>query len=268
MNKKLVLFDVDDTLIDHSSERSDIPKVTREAIRRLQEEGHEVGLATGRSEAHIRDIMKFLHMDTAVCFGGHMVISKNKIIHRVTLDQDEVSAIIKKMYRTVYPVICFDESNIYVKDFFGKVKKEMYRKENTLVGERQLTEITPIKKLDLHKRDYLGMMIFRYKLKNEDDYKKLDFNHWGKEGFEVYAKGVSKFSGVQIIAKHLNIPIEDVYVFGDSYNDIHMLRNIKHSVAVGNGVKDAKEAATHVCPPINQGGIMTACMELGLLSSK
>ncbi len=109
------------------------------------------------------------------------------------------------------------------------------------------------------------MMIFGRKIKNADQYKKLDFNPWGDQGYEVYAKGVSKLSGIHLLADRLGIAMDDVYVFGDNYNDIHMLKNIKHSVAVGNGVSEAKEAASYVCPPISKGGILTACYDLGLL---
>ncbi len=52
----------------------------------------------------------------------------------------------------------------------------------------------------------------------------------GDQGYEVYAKGVSKLSGIHLLADRLGIAMDDVYVFGDNYNDIHMLR-ISHSVA-------------------------------------
>ncbi len=55
---------------------------------------------------------------------------------------------------------------------------------------------------------------------------------------------------------------------GDSYNDLHMLKHIENSVAVGNGVKEAKEVASYVSPPISEGGILTACYHLGLLEEQ
>ena len=62
--------------------------------------------------------------------------------------------------------------------------------------------------------------------------------------------------------------MNQVYVFGDSYNDLHMLEHIKNSVAVGNGVKEAKAVASYVSPPISEGGILTACYHLGLLEEQ
>ncbi len=109
------------------------------------------------------------------------------------------------------------------------------------------------------------MMVFKTGLKNPERFKKLDFNPWGTKGFEIYSKGISKLSGIKVLAKELNVSMEDIYVFGDNYNDIHMLKNIKNSVAVGNGVIEAKKVASYVSPPINEGGILTACIKLGLL---
>ncbi len=227
MINKLILFDVDDTIIDHSTSKSTIPKETITAIKGLKEKGYHVGIASGRSNSHIKHIMEILDLNISV--------------------------------------VCINQDHIYIKDLTGRVKKEMYKKENTIEGEEHILEITPIDKLDLEKREYLSMMIFTPKVKKQASYKKLDFSPWGKLGYEVYSKGISKYSGIQVLAKALNISMDNVYAFGDNYNDIHMLKHVKNSVAVGNGVKEVKEVASYVSPTITEGGILTACIDLGLL---
>ncbi len=268
MEKKLVLFDVDDTIIDHGAPKSIIPEETTYAINALKEKGYCVGLATGRSFHHITYVMKALDLNTAVSFGGHLVTHQGEEIFKQPIDRDESKRLIKKIFRTPFPMLAIDEKNIYIKDFFGRLRKELFRRENILEGEEPVTRLTPLKKLDTTPRDYLSMMIFRQNMLDSADYQKLDFNAWGKKGFEVYAKGVSKLSGIQFLANHLEIPMNQVYVFGDSYNDLHMLKHIENSVAVGNGVKEAKEVASYVSPPISEGGILTACYHLGLLEEK
>lgn len=268
MENKLILFDVDDTIIDHGSPKSKIPKETRFAIKALKEKGYCVGLATGRSFPHIAYVMKTLELDTAVSFGGHLVTHQGKDIFKQAIDREESSRLIKKIIHTPFPMIAIDEKNIYIKDLFGRVRKELFRNENILEGEEPVVGITPIKKLDTIPRDYLSMMIFRQYGLKQLDFKKLDFNAWGKKGYEVYSKGISKLSGIHFLANYLDIPMNQVYVFGDSYNDLHMLEHIKNSVAVGNGVKEAKAVASYVSPPISEGGILTACYHLGLLEEE
>jgi len=264
-DKKLILFDVDDTLVDHSQAKSQIPKTTVKAIQGLKDKGYYVGIATGRSYAHIKFIMEKLDLKVAVSYGGHMVTVDGKQIFKQYIDGQEVNHLIKAMFRTIYPVVCFDESHIYVKDFLGKIKREMYKEENFIEGETHPATIMPMIKLDRKKRNYLSMMVFKPKIKDMEKFRKLDFNPWGKLGFEVYSKGISKFSGIEVLAKYLNVSMDNVYAFGDNYNDLHMLSQVKNSVAVGNGVKEVKEVASYVSPPIYDGGILTACIELGLL---
>ncbi len=138
---KLILFDVDDTIIDHSVAKSSIPKETLVAIGKLQSKGYEVGLASGRSEVHIQHVMELLKMESAVSFGGHMVTCKGEVIFKKVLDWEEVSKLLKDLYRTLYPAICVDDEYIYVKDFMNRVRKFMYKQENTLEGESLVTDI-------------------------------------------------------------------------------------------------------------------------------
>lgn len=265
MNKKLVLFDIDSTLIDHSTVPSSIPSQTVEAIIQLKEKGHIVGLATGRGNLHSQFIMDTLNLDVAVTFGGHRVEAFKKVVYQQYLDEEEALRLLKEYRFSPAPSVAMDESRIFVKDFFGLVKKQMNDTKRLVVGEPDITQITPFTKIRYKKMHYLSMMVFSKTIKNLEHYTKLDFNPWGDQGFEVYAKDVSKYSGIVILAEHLNISLDDVIVFGDSYNDLVMLKNVKHSIAVGNGVDVAKKAASRVCPPINEGGILKACCELGLV---
>lgn len=266
MIKKLILFDIDSTLIDHTTKPSSIPEATVEAIKLLKENEHYVGLATGRSKVHSDHIMNKLSMDVAVSFGGHMVEINNEIIYRKAIDPIDALNLLEDVRYSLYPAVAMDEDTIYIKDFFGSVKKQMLNKKRTMVGEPLLGDVSPHKKLDYVEREYLSMMLFKKKIKHPEKYKHLDFNPWGNQGYEVYAKGISKFSGIQVLANALAIPLDDVVVFGDGYNDLEMLKNIKHSVAVGNAVEAAKKAASYVCPPIYEGGILEACRQMGLIS--
>lgn len=264
MNKKLVLFDIDSTLIDHTTIPSSIPKETAEAISKLKKNGHIVGLATGRGNLHSDFIMSRLELDVAVTFGGHRVEAFNEVIYQKYLDREEAMQLLKAFRFSLAPSVAMDESHIFLKDLFGVVKRQMNDSRRLIPGEPMITEITPFTKLDYKHRNYLSMMVFSKVIKNMDHYKNLDFNPWGDQGFEVYAKDVSKYSGIVVLAEHLKINLDDVIVFGDSYNDLVMLKNVKNSIAVGNGVDEAKKAASHVCPPINEGGILKACFDMGL----
>lgn len=264
MNKKLVLFDIDSTLIDHTTIPSSIPCETEEAISRLKKNGHIVGLATGRGNLHSDFIMSQLDLDVAVTFGGHRVEAFDQVIYQKYLDQEEALHLLKAYRYSFAPSVAMDEKHIFLKDFFGLVKRQMNDNRRLIPGEPMITKITPFTRLDYKHRSYLSMMVFSKTIKDRHQYKNLDFNPWGDQGFEVYAKDISKYSGIVVLAEYLNIHLDDVIVFGDSYNDLVMLKNVKNSIAVGNGVDAAKKVASQVCPPINEGGILKACVAMEL----
>jgi len=194
-----------------------------------------------------------------------MVEIGNNVIYKEALNVAEVSLLLEDVKYSLYPAVAMDEETIYIKDFLGSVKRQMLNKKRTLIGEPHVIDITPHKKLDFVQREYFSVMLFRKKIPHPERFKLLDFNAWGNQGFEVYAKGISKYSGILVLAQALNIGREDIVVFGDSYNDLEMLKSIKHSVAVGNAVDAAKKVASYVCPPINEGGILIACRKLELI---
>lgn len=63
---------------------------------------------------------------------------------------------------------------------------------------------------------------------------------------EVMPGGVSKAGAVRALLSHYNIPLADAVAFGDSMNDVEMLRVVPESYAMCTGEAPAKEAAAHV----------------------
>ena len=64
MTKKMVLFDIDGTLLD---QEKNLPASTKEAIKSLKEAGHEVAIATGRPPYFFKKLREELEIDS-LCF--------------------------------------------------------------------------------------------------------------------------------------------------------------------------------------------------------
>lgn len=91
MTKKLIMFDIDGTLLDHESK---IPASSKEAIGRLKEAGHEVAIATGRTPYFITEVREALQIDAFVCFNGQYVEVDQEVIYKNPIDK----ALLKRLY--------------------------------------------------------------------------------------------------------------------------------------------------------------------------
>ena len=72
---------------------------------------------------------------------------------------------------------------------------------------------------------------------------------------EISPVGITKATGVQDVARPLDVAAEDVVAFGDMPNDIPMLRWAGHGVAMGNAHPDAMAAANEVTAANDDDGL-------------
>ena len=83
--------------------------------------------------------------------------------------------------------------------------------------------------------------------------------------FEVVPKGFSKASAIAYILEHMNIRLEDAYVFGDSSNDLPMFRYATHAVAMGVHSSVLDPYAEFVTKTVEEDGIAYAMKHYGLI---
>ena len=80
--------------------------------------------------------------------------------------------------------------------------------------------------------------------------------------------GISKAEGLSRLAAYFGEKedLSDSVAFGDSMNDMEVIIKAGIGVAMGNAMKELKEAADYVTSPIAEDGIYRACLHLGLLT--
>ncbi len=84
----------------------------------------------------------------------------------------------------------------------------------------------------------------------------------GADNLEVTAAGISKASGLRALGERLGIPPEAMIAFGDSDNDVEMLRYVGLGVAMGNAAPHVKAAADRVAPPCSEDGVARVLEEV------
>ena len=72
---------------------------------------------------------------------------------------------------------------------------------------------------------------------------------------ELSAPGVTKASGLTVIAQHLGVAAANIIAFGDMPNDVPMLTMAGHGVAMGNAHPEAIAAADEVAEANSDDGV-------------
>ena len=96
-------------------------------------------------------------------------------------------------------------------------------------------------------------------------YPQLNAVSGGMRNIEVTKKGISKASGLLWLGEFLGIPPQEMIAFGDSGNDLEMIKAAGVGVAMGNAEEEVKEAADFVTLPNTENGIVYALQKYGVV---
>jgi phosphoglycolate phosphatase (TIGR01487 family) len=162
------------------------------------------------------------------------------------------------------PVIAENGGVVYYK---GEIKYLADRKKCD-EAFKILKEHLPVKKIftDIWRKAELAI----YPDVDLDEVRRLisDFNLRAETtGFaiHIFEPQVSKFQGLLVACGLLNIHVKNVVAFGDSENDIDMIKNCGFSIAPSNATSELKSNADFVATSSNGLGLVEGLKWLGLL---
>ena len=72
---------------------------------------------------------------------------------------------------------------------------------------------------------------------------------------EFLAPGVSKALGVRWLARRLGVPLAQCLAIGDQYNDLEMISEVGHGVAMPSAPAAVKAVARYVAPSVAEEGV-------------
>lgn len=262
--RKALFFDIDGTIWDDDRW---IPDSTREAFRKMKERGHYLFISSGRTRVFIpdRELMP-LGFDGILAGCGTYGEFRGEVIfyHQIPwVDILRVNDILRSV-NAAYVLegryfLYLDEERFPGESSFPKrIKGEMGEKLIRVTGNEKRLEVSKFCANyleDAQKQKELERVL-------ESDFTVI---HRGGDFMEIVPKGYNKATGIREICRMLGIAHEDTYSFGDSTNDLDMLEYTAHSVAMGDGMQEAKEAAEYVTASLKEDGIYRACEHYGLV---
>jgi Cof subfamily protein (haloacid dehalogenase superfamily) len=258
MDKKLIFFDIDGTLLDHEKR---LPTSTKLAIETLKERGHEVAIATGRAPFMFKELREELDIPTYVSLNGQYVVHNDNVVFKNPLDYDELHQLTIYAGNREHPVIFEHHEQMYTNIEFHRYIEEG-------IGSLKIKNHPVFDPRSYHEQEMYQTLLFCTEAE-EDEYRKrfgkFEFVRWHEYGMDVMPKGGSKARGIQALIEHLNIPMENVYAFGDGLNDLQMLTYVPNGIAMGNASDNVKHAAKYITDDVDNDGILKGLVMVGLL---
>ena len=259
-----LFFDIDDTLI--SGLTGEIPESAVEALKKVKEQGHEIFINTGRTICSVPAMIKNLDFDGFLCGCGTYLVYKQEVLMESHIPYERGVRYIEAM--------------------------EQYRMEGFLEGTEDIyfsERISRFEPVESTKRYMASMGLGTEKTieKKNFQYDKilvLTDKHCETEKFfaciedgmeiidrrggmyECIQKGYSKATAIEYIRQHFGISKDEVYVFGDSSNDLSMFEYATHAVAMGKHDKALEPYTEYVTDTVENDGIYKAMVHYGLIT--
>lgn len=259
---KLVALDIDGTILSwvegSGMVHEEVTPPVKAAVRRALDAGAHVVLASGRSPHGMTPVADMLDLHNGerdrlwiVASNGAVVFRypPMEIVHEETFDaRPAVHAILEH-----HP-----DALVAVEDRGVGYRVSAEFPAGELSGEMVVTE------LDDLLAEEVSRVIIRDPKATADEFVELA-RTLGLQGtnyivgwtawLDVAPIGVSKASGLDLVARELGLSADDALAVGDGRNDLEMFAWARRAVAMGQAIDVVKDAADDVTGPVDEDGL-------------
>ena len=253
---RAIFFDIDGTLLDGLN---GISKSSIDCLYRLKQKGVKIVIATGRDINEIKNFGFFeIGFDAYLTLNGQLCYDKNlNLFFKNPIDKKDSMTLIDYFKRCEFPLSLYTEKDVYI-NCHSKDVEDMLKDFNC-----------PVPLVDDYKNGliYHAVAFGGLEIKEllEKNLKNCTITYWNELGMDILAKSGGKSVGIKEYLKMENIKIEETMAFGDSDNDVDMLKLVNIGVAMGNGLASVKEIADYVTADIKNDGIEKALRHFKLI---
>ena len=260
LQKKALFFDIDGTLV---GKRGFVPDSTMRALFRARELGNLVFINTGRTYKLALCAAKRFETDGLLCGCGTEVTIGGRSLYEYIVPSKRVEDL-KRDCRLMAFDLCLEghdgvgySENLRTPE--AKRLADFTDREGALFKDGFDHEFEVNKFcIQADKKTDLGAFKEEYS---------TDFDIIDRGGgfFECVPKGHSKATAIEYVLKHFDIPADRAYAFGDSTNDISMLKAVPHAVIMGDHDKETEKYADFITKRLEDDGIEYAMKSLKII---
>ena len=267
---KLLAIDLDGTLFYPKRRRKCICKKNVKFLRNWIDAGNKVVLVTSRSSQFTEKLKDEIKrpVDFITCCSSQ-IIADDKMIYEKTMPNDKLKTIVSYVEETYKPIafLMTSENHPCIIKYSRKVSRiyltfyrlwhwfqfsyrEPYIADNDLF-EKELNESKIYKIMT-----FIGLRKNKATISKETNKELREAftnieSSWTAQVNELTPSGCNKGNGVEHYCELMNIDKDDVYVVGDSGNDITMFNKFhEHSYCMKRGHPSARKYAKYIIPRV------------------
>lgn len=261
--KKLLFFDIDGTLVDDDT--GCIPDSTIQAIANARKAGHLTFINTGRTWGNVDLEIQKIGFDGFLCGCGTEIRYQGNVLFRKTVDP-ALCLQMRDLVRACHATPLYERSDTMFYDpylpappAFSSLMR-LYEQKKTMVQD--LTGHTDFRfdKFVIWYDAATDLQRFRTGIAPY-----FDFIDRGYGFAEMVPHGCSKATAMQQLVSYLRMDMQDTIAFGDSLNDLPMMKAANVAVGMGNGTA-LHPYVSFITKDIKEDGIYFAMKSLHLLS--
>lgn len=260
----LLFFDIDGTLLTLDDEHI-MPESAKTALNKAKQNGHKIFINTGRVKTAIDKHLLEFGFDGLVCGCGTYIEYEGKEIFHRQLEREQCREYAASLKKYGYQTVFEGKDRLFIEGDYspGGFMEYIYNyftQNSDYPIESMEHEAFIFDKFTTVQKDNCDKEAFD--LAFSKDFTVIPHS---EEVLELIPKGYSKATGIQFLEQYLKTEHADCYAFGDSVNDMEMLKYVPHSVAMGNSSREVSEAAEYTTTPITEDGIQNALLHYGLI---
>lgn len=259
---KLLALDLDGTL---TNSEKHVSKTNKEYIRRAQEKGIKVILASGRPVIGIKGVANELDLWNMGGYilaynGGHIINCKTgEDLVKKTVPMEYVHDICEVIHRyQVYPLSYNNAGVICENDTDPYVKKEGYNNSIPIIKVDNLEEQITVPVVKFMVVGNPSELQNAYKYLKEIFEGKLNVFFSEPYFLEITPLGIEKASALKTLSNILGTTKEQMMACGDGLNDIPMLKYAGLAVAMENAYDETKKVADYIVASNEEDGVAEA----------
>lgn len=269
---KAIFFDIDGTLL---TKQGKVLDSTKQAITMAKANGIVCGIATGRAPIRLSQQIDALDLDVFITYNGQLVYTKEQTLYAKYFAKETLDQIVSFCDTNNREILFGSQYEMAGSSFMQAGQHKWATKVANIFPRflpvNRLKNIVSVlstrrKKYNYRELPILNQSIYQCVLLSPeselDDLKKqLENCHFTRSNpytVDIIPIGGSKLKGIEQFAKAYNLSLKEIMVFGDSWNDLEMLKGVGIGVAMGNSREDVKQVADFVTKTNEEDGIFHA----------